>query len=364
MKVSQIVACVEDMANPYLQESYDNAGLIIGDAQNDCTGVLVCLDALPEIIEEAIARNCNLIIAHHPIVFKGLKKINGKNYIEQTVIKAIKNDIAIYAIHTNLDNILTGVNRRFAEKIGLKNLSILRPRTEDLLKLEVFVPNENKEQLLAALFAAGAGLIGNYSECAFVMEGQGMFKPEAGADPTVGTMHQRHTGDETKIEVILPVWKRRQVLAAMIENHPYEEVAYYLFKLENTYQETGSGMVGELPEPMGKEDFLKHLKESFKISKISHTDWQGDKIRKVALCGGAGIFLLPDAIRSKADTYVTSDIKYHEFFDAEQHLLLADIGHYQSEQFTVELIAEHLSIKFPNFAVLKTDLNTNPVRYT
>ena len=363
MLIQNIIKNLETLAPPVLQESYDNAGLIVGNAAWECSGVLVCLDALPAVIDEAIERQCNLVVAHHPIVFKGLKKINGKNYVEETIVKAIKNDVAIYAIHTNLDNIQNGVNAKIASMLGLQNTKILAPKTGMLQKLVVFVPISHKETVQDALFAAGAGEIGNYSECSFVLEGEGSFKPGNEAKPFTGEAGKRSVEKEVRLEVIFESWKKQNILAAMKGSHPYEEVAYYLSALENEFLETGSGMVGELRQPMKEMELLEKLRSTFGARMVRHTELLGKPVQKVAVCGGAGIFLLPNAISSGADVYVTADVKYHEFFDADGRILLADIGHYESEQFTTDLLVDHLRQNFLNFAVLKTGLNTNPVRY-
>ncbi len=363
MTISAIIDTLEKLAPISLQEDYDNAGLITGDKQWECTGILVSLDATEEIIKEAIEKKCNLVVSHHPIVFRGLKKISGKNYVEKTVITAIKNDIAIYAIHTNLDNVINGVNGKIADKLGLINRSILAPKSNLLQKLAVFVPVNDKEKVLNALFAAGAGNIGNYSECSFGNEGTGTYKAGSDSKPYLGKIGERHTENEIKVEVIFPGWLRQQVLKALIAAHPYEEVAYDLYNLANDHAQTGSGLIGELESPVEETDFLENLKQVFGLSLIRHTSFTGKKIQKVALCGGAGSFLTSAAKAAGADVYVSSDIKYHEFFDADGRLLLADIGHYESEQFTIDLLFDILSEKFLNFAVLKTGLNTNPVHY-
>ncbi len=363
MKIQDITNLLEKIAPTTLQESYDNAGLITGDRFWECTGIITTLDATVEVIKEAIEKKANLVIAHHPIVFKGLKKINGKNYVEKAIISAIKNDIAIYAIHTNLDNVINGVNGKIADKIGLQNRTILSPKENLLQKLAVFVPVTHKPALLDALFAAGAGNIGNYSECSFSSPGAGSFKANAGADPFVGKAGDRHYEGEERVEVIFPVWLQSQVLQAMRKAHPYEEIAHDIYSLENQYLQTGSGMVGEFEEPVEEKAFLALLKNNFNPSLIRHTPLLGKPVKRVAICGGAGSFLTGAAIASGADAYVTSDVKYHEFFDADSRLLLADIGHYESEQFTTELLYDILRQNFPNFAVLKTGINTNPVRY-
>lgn len=363
MNIQQVISSLEQLAPPSLQESYDNAGLLTGDPGWNCKGIVVCLDATLEVIEEAIASNCNLIVAHHPIIFSGLKKINGKNYIEQAVIKAIKHDIAIYAIHTNLDNVISGVNAAIADKIGLINRSVLLPKENSLRKLYTFVPLEHTEKVRTAIFEAGAGHIGNYSECSFEASGLGTFKGAEGTDPFVGKPGLRHTEKENKLEVIFPAWLQTNILKALMEAHPYEEVAYDIVPLTNSLQQVGSGLIGDLGSATTEADMLKKLKEAFGLQVIRHTPFTGKMVQKVAICGGAGSFLIGRAASAGADLYISGDIKYHEFFDANGRMLIADIGHYESEQFTIDLLFDHLQRKFPTFAVLKTKVLTNPVRY-
>ena len=363
MKIKDIINVLEDTASPSLQESYDNAGLLTGNEQQECTGVVCSLDATEAVVDEAIDSNCNLIVAHHPIIFKGLKRITGKNYVERTVIKAIKNDIAVYAIHTNLDNIITGVNGRMADRLGLINRTILLPKTATLKKLYSFVPVEHAQNLRAALFDAGAGHIGNYSQCSFNIEGSGTFKGEEGTHPFTGVTGELHYEKEIKIEVIFPAWLEPKIIQALIAAHPYEEPAYDLVQLENKHQHIGSGLTGSLPQPMEEKAFLAFLKESFQLPLIRHTQLTGSPIQKICLCGGAGSFLISNALHAKADIFISADIKYHEFFDADNRMVIADIGHFESEQYTVDLLHDILLEKFPTFAVLKTAVNTNPVFY-
>jgi dinuclear metal center YbgI/SA1388 family protein len=363
MQLKDIIQFLEEKAPSSLQESYDNSGLICGHPLMEITGAIICLDSTEEIIDEAIRHGYNLVIAHHPIVFSGLKKLNGKNYIERTIIKAIKNDIAIYAIHTNLDNIIHGVNAKIAEKIGLLNCRILSPMKNKLLKLSTYVPHEHSENVKEALFNAGAGHIGNYSECSFSTHGEGTFKGGDGSNPVYGEKNIRFKAQETKIEVILESHKQHQVFRALQEAHPYEEVAYEIISLVNNFQHTGAGMIGELPEEIDAQDFLKSLKTKMKTDCIRHTTPSKQSIKKVALCGGAGSFLLEDAKRAGADIFITGDFKYHQFFDADGSLVIADIGHYESEQFTIELLGDWLSEKFPTFALRLTENNTNPINY-
>jgi dinuclear metal center YbgI/SA1388 family protein len=363
MQIAEVTSYLESLAPLSLQESYDNAGLLTGDSSWNCKGILCSLDATEAVVQEAIAGNCNMVVSHHPIIFGGLKKINGKNYVEKAVIAAIKNDIALYAIHTNLDNVIGGVNGKMADKLSLQNRSVLLPKESVLKKLYTFVPVAEVEKVRAAIFEAGAGHIGNYSECSFGAEGTGTFKGGPGTDPFAGKPGERHYEKELKIEVVLPAWLQGRVVKALLTAHPYEEVAYDLVSLGNEHAETGSGLVGELAEPMGEQAFLGRLKAAFGLTVIRHTPFTRKKVKKVALCGGAGSFLVSKALAAGADVYITGDMKYHEFFDANDRMLIADIGHFESEQFTTEQLAAVLQEKFPNFAVLKSKVKTNPVHY-
>jgi dinuclear metal center YbgI/SA1388 family protein len=363
MKINGIITFLESKAPPSLQESYDNAGLITGQGEWECTGIICSLDATEEVVREAIAKKCNLIVAHHPIIFRGLKKINGKNYVERTIITAIKNDIAIYAIHTNLDNVIEGVNGRIASMLGLENISVLSQKENMLRKLFTFVPVGQADAVRAAIFGAGGGHIGNYSECSFNTEGTGTFKPGEGSHPFTGEKGKQQREKETRIEVIFPSFLENKIIAALKQAHPYEEVAYDIVALSNSWQNTGSGLLGTFPVAMEEKGFLTALKTIFKTPVIRHTVMLNKPVKKVAVCGGAGSFLITNALSAGADAFVTADIKYHEFFDADASLLIADIGHYESEQYTIDLLHEVLEQKFPTFAILKSGVNTNPVRY-
>ncbi|MTI30672.1 Nif3-like dinuclear metal center hexameric protein [Xanthovirga aplysinae] len=362
IKIKDLIKVLEEWAPPAFQEAYDNSGLITGESKAELKGALICLDSTEEVVEEAISRNCNLIIAHHPIIFKGLKRLTGSNYIERTIQKAIKNDIAIYAIHTNLDNVHLGVNQKISEIIGLRNCRVLAPKKGNLSKLTTFIPVKDTSKVMDAIHLAGAGMIGNYKNCSFSVEGTGTFMPIQGANPTIGSQNEQEQVHENRIEVIFPSHLESGVLAALKAHHPYEEVAYYLTPLNNKNQEVGSGMIGNLEKPMAGKEFLLYLKEKMNLSCIRHTAITGE-IKKVALCGGAGSFLLPKAINQQADIFITGDFKYHEFFDAEGRILIADIGHYESEVFTKDLIYEYLSEKFTNIALYLSQKVTNPISY-
>lgn len=361
--INKITSFLDTYAPPAYQESYDNAGSITGTDVENLTGALITLDCTEEVVDEAIAKNCNLIIAHHPIVFSGLKKLTGRDYVEKTIIKAIKNNIAIYAIHTNLDNVYNGVNAKICSMLGLVNTRVLQPKKGILKKLAVFCPENKAAEVRKAIFEAGAGTIGDYDNCSFNTPGTGTFRASEGTDPYIGEIGKEHHEQEIKIEVILPVHLQNKIVQKMIDAHPYEEVAYDIYPLDNEHQRIGAGMIGELEKDMDEMEFLNFLKKTMIAGCVKYTRLRNKKIKRVALCGGSGSFLLNDAIRQKADIFVSADFKYHQFFDAEDKIVIADIGHYESEQFTKELIYELLNKNFPTFALHLSETKTNPVNY-
>jgi dinuclear metal center YbgI/SA1388 family protein len=363
MKISEVIAHLEAWAPPSLQESYDNSGLIVGNPLTDISGILVSLDCTEAIIDEAINTGCNLVVAHHPIVFSGLKKFNGKNYVERTVMAAIRNNISIYAIHTNLDNIHSGVNRKIAEVLGLQNTSILVEKHGVLKKLVTFCPVDAAEKVREALWAAGAGYIGNYDKTSFNTDGRGTYRGDDNSNPVIGEPGKLMRVNEERIELIYPVHIEGKMIQALWDAHPYEEIAYDLYPITNPWQLAGSGMVGDLAVPLAQEEFLGLVKTMLKAPVIRYTPVPGKQIKKVAVCGGSGSFLLPDAIRSGADAFVTADFKYHQFFDGEGKILIADVGHFESEQFTIDLISDKLKEIITTFAVRKTEITTNPINY-
>lgn len=363
MIIGEILAELERVAPLALQEDYDNCGLLTGNRLDEAKGALLCLDCTEAVIDEAIALGCNLVIAHHPILFSGLKKITGASYVERTLIKAIRNQVAIYACHTNLDNSATGVNFKIAEKLGLKRTGILAPKTGVLKKLVTFVPKAQHQQVLDAVFAAGAGHIGNYEQCSFTMEGTGTFKGNAQSQPFTGKAGELSREPEIRLETVFPAYAENQVVKALLNAHPYEEVAYDIYSISNPHPLVGSGMVGLLEEGMDEREFLQLVKRTFGVPVLKHTALRKKTIEKVALCGGSGRFLLKAAIASGADAFITSDFKYHEFFDADGQILLIDTGHYESEQFTPEIFSDIIRKNFTKFAVHLSKINTNPVNY-
>ncbi|HRD51259.1 MAG TPA: Nif3-like dinuclear metal center hexameric protein [Flavobacteriales bacterium] len=363
MKIKDLIAPLEAWAPRSLQEDYDNCGLQVGDSSAEVNSALVCLDCTEAVVEEAAAHGCGLIISHHPVIFKGLKSLVAKSYVERTVLAAIRHGIALYAIHTNLDNVLDGVNGEIAARLGLKPLRALAPKPGQLRKLVVFVPMEQADAVRNAAFAAGAGHIGAYDECSFTVGGMGTFRPGPGTNPFSGEQGVRSSAAEFRLEFIYHAPREQAILAAIRGAHPYEEVAYDILVLANTHQGIGSGLLGEWDHPLSELDFLAKLKQTFGIQMIRHTKVLGKPIQRVALCGGSGAFLIRAAIASGADAYITGDVKYHEFFDADGRLLLADIGHYGSEQFTMHLIQRRLVDHFPTFAVRLTETVTDPIHH-
>lgn len=358
-----IIQVIEGFAPRIYQESYDNSGLLVGRPEMLVEGALLTLDCTEAVIDEAIAKKCNLIIAHHPIVFKGLKTFTGKNYVERTLLKAIENKIAIYACHTNLDKVKGGVSFEMANRLGLQQIKILQPANGLLNKVCSFVPTAHADKLLHALAEAGAGKIGDYDACSFSTVGEGRFRANENADPFVGKKNEVHREEEIKIEVIVDDARLGNVIATLKANHPYEEPAFDIFPLKNSFSEVGLGAIGRLANPMEEMDFLDLLKQVFQLKTVRFTPLLGKKVQKIALCGGSGSFLIETAKNVAADVYVTADIKYHEFFDADNQLLLADIGHFESEQYTSSIFERIIREKFPTFALQISTINTNPINF-
>lgn len=363
-KIKDIASLLQQLAPLSYQENYDNSGLQTGDPEDEVKGVLVTLDCTLGVLDEALAAGCNLIVAHHPVIFQPLKQLTGRNEVERIIIKAIRHNLAIYACHTNLDNVLPGVNAKIAEKLGLQKIRILSPKSGNLSKLVTFVPLPDTEKVLAALHQAGAGQIGEYQNCSFRVGGTGSFQPSARANPHIGVPGQPEEVAENRLEVILPAHLKDKILTALFAAHPYEEVAYDIYRLENANQETGAGVIGYLPAPITAAEFMTYLKERMQLNIVRHTPLPHKIIHQVALCGGAGSFLIKDALHQQADAYLTADLKYHDFFIPSTQILLADIGHYESEVFTKEIFYDIVRKNFSNFAVLKSKEYTNPVRYT
>jgi dinuclear metal center YbgI/SA1388 family protein len=363
MKITQIIGILEEFAPLPLQDSFDNAGIQVGDVSQIAKGILLCLDVTEEVIDEALELDCNLIISHHPLLFKPLKTLTGKTYIERCVVKACKNDLVIYSAHTNLDNAWGGVNFRLAEKIGLQNVRVLKPMKDGLLKLVAFVPVEHAESVRNALFNAGAGNIGSYDSCSFNSIGDGTFRGGENTHPFVGERGKLHTEDETRIETILPVYKKPAVTRALLAAHPYEEPAYDFYSLANSWDKTGAGIVGELPAEEEEESFLQRIKDIFQLKSLKHSPLTGKMIREVALCGGSGAFLIQDAVNYGADVFLTGEARYNDYYDVEDRILLAVLGHYESEICTKEIFFDIISKKIPNFVIHFSNVNSNPVNY-
>ena len=370
MKLSNILSVLEEMAPLGYAEDFDNVGLLVGNPNQEISGVLVCHDALESVIDEAISKKCNLVVCFHPILFSGIKKITGKNYVERVILKAIKNDIAIYAVHTALDNHQKGVNKIFCDALGLKHSKVLIPKENYIQKLVTYTIPENVEKLRNALFDAGAGTIGNYKDCSFNSKGIGTYMGNENSNPEIGERFEFVENEEIKIEMTFEKHLQGKILKALFKNHIYEEVAYEIYQLENKHQNIGLGRVGELENPISETEFLQLVKEKLQCDGIRHSAFTGKLIKKVAVLGGSGSFAIKNAISSGADAYLTADLKYHQFYEAENQLLLADIGHFESERFTKNYIVDFLKEKITNFApnslesgILLSEENTNPVKY-
>ena len=363
MIIAEVIKHLEDFAPVSTAEDFDNVGLLVGQPETIVTGILITLDTLEEVVAEAITTNCNLIVSFHPIIFSGLKRLNGANYVERTVIKAIQNNIAIYAIHTALDNHHLGVNKMICDKLELQNTKILIPKNNTIKKLTTYIPTANAADLRQKLFEAGAGSIGNYDECSFNLEGIGSFKPGEQANPVIGKSGETHFEKETQINITFPIHLESRILKALFKNHPYEEVAYEVTTLDNSNQQIGMGMIGELNQEIEEVAFLSEIKKIFKTGCIRHSELLGRPVKKVAVLGGSGSFAIDNAKKAGADVFISADFKYHDFYKAEQKLVLADIGHYESEQYTKNLLHAYLSKKISNFALILSNTKTNPIKY-
>ena len=363
MKIKEIVSALERFAPLPLQDGFDNAGLQVGLTDAEVTGALLCLDVTEAVLDEAIAWGYNLVIAHHPLIFKGYKSLTGRDYIERCILKAVKNDIVVYAAHTNLDNAWGGVNFKMAEKIGLKNIRVLEPKENALLKLVTYVPLRQAEEVRRALFRAGCGCIGGYDSCSYNTEGEGTFRAGEGTHPYCGVVGKLHTEREVRIETILPAYRKTETIQALYAAHPYEEPAFDFYPVLNQWKQAGAGVIGELDEPQTELDFLRRMKKTFEAESLQHNKLCGREIQTVALCGGAGAFLIPTAIRQQADVFLTGEIKYHDFFGHEDDILLVALGHYESEQYTKELFYILIREMFPDLPVQQTKVNTNPIKY-
>ncbi|WP_299529377.1 Nif3-like dinuclear metal center hexameric protein [Ulvibacterium sp.] len=363
MTVREVTKILEELAPLHYAEDFDNTGILVGNPKTEVSGILVTLDTLESVVDEAVTHNCNLIVSFHPIIFGGLKKLTGSSYVERTVIKAIQNDIAIYSMHTALDNSPNGVNAKICDVLGILNPKVLIPKKGTLKKLTTYVPKDDAEKVRQGLFAAGAGNIGKYSDCSFTIEGTGSYKANDGANPTKGQVGQIHYEEETQINVVFSAMNESRIKNALVKHHPYEEAAYEIYALDNTDLNMGMGMVGYLKEPMGDIRFLEFLKQKMKASCVRHSELLRKEVQKIAVLGGSGAFAISAAKASGVDVFVTSDVKYHQFYEAENKMIIADIGHYETEQFTKNLLVDYLTKKIPSFAIRLSESKTNPIKY-
>jgi dinuclear metal center YbgI/SA1388 family protein len=363
MKIKEVIDIIEEKWPSFYAEDFDNTGLLVGDENENLKGILICHDSLESVVDEAISKDLNLIVSFHPIIFNGLKKITSNDYVQKSVVKAIKNDIAIYAIHTALDNSWDGVNDIILKKLGAKKTSILNQKANTLNKLNTYVPIENADQVRDAIFNAGGGMLGDYDNVSYNLNGEGTFRASENAKPFVGDIGKVHREKEVNIQVIFESHKKNKIISALLKAHPYEEVAYEIYPLNNSNDRIGLGMLGELNEEMDEMEFLHHLKKVLPTECIRYSNLLGKKIKKVAVLGGSGAFAIKSAIAKGADVFISGDMKYHDFYSANDKILLADIGHFESEQFTKSILFEYLSKKITKFAVALSEINTNPINY-
>ncbi len=363
MKVYEITSYIEKLAPLALQESYDNVGLIIGTARSEVNKALITLDVTNEVVQEAVQNGCDMIIAHHPVIFRGLKKIDYQTEQGALIARLIREGITVYAAHTNLDNVPDGVNGILAEKLGLKNPRVLSPKKDNLYKLVVFCPLEAADKVREAVFNAGAGEIGNYSWCSFNSEGFGTFKASEKANPYVGEIGEVHREPEVRIETVVPSYFLNSVIRSMLEAHPYEEVAYDLYPMANEQNNAGTGIIGQLEKETDAEEFLLDVKKRLNASGIRHTPVVKKQVKNIAVCGGSCSFLIEQAYRAGAEVFITADVKYHEFFEHSSEMIIVDAGHYETEQFAKELLYDKLIRKFPNFALQISKTKTNPINF-
>jgi dinuclear metal center YbgI/SA1388 family protein len=363
IRIKDVINEIERHAPLSLQEDFDNAGVQVGDVNQSATGALLCLDVTEEVVDEAVNAGFNLIISHHPLAFRPFKSLTGKNYVERCLIEACRNDLVIYSAHTNLDNAVGGVNYKLAEMFGLEDVRILSPQQQKLMKIVTFVPEDAAETLRRALFKSGAGHIGNYSSCSFNAEGNGTFLAGENSNPYRGEIGRLHVEKEVRIETIFPAYKKTSVIRALLSAHPYEEPVFDLYKLENDWQQAGSGIIGILPEWEDELIFLQRIKDVLNVERLKHSPLTGRRLRTVSFCGGSGAFLINEAIAAGADIFITGEAKYNDFYDVENRLLLAVIGHYESEICTKDIFFHIISKKFPTFAVQNSIANSNPIKY-
>lgn len=363
MKLIDIIKHIEDFAPLALQESWDNSGLILGDKNQEVNSIMVCLDVSETVLNEAIEKGCNLILSHHPIIFKGIKKLTESNSDQRLLRKAIKNDIAIYAAHTSLDNAKEGINNFLAKKLGLKNISILAPKEDCLFKIVTYVPNAYADIVREAMFQAGAGSIGDYNACSYNLEGTGTFVAQEGTNPFVGKIGEMHLENEIRIETIVPSHLLSNVIRSLCTSHPYEEPAYDVFQTHIQWKQAGLGVVGELENGIEEEEFFQLLKTTLHLSTFRRSPRLGKKVKKIAICSGSGADFITKAKAANADAYLSGDISYHRFFEHDDKMLIIDIGHSETELPTKELFCNELGKRINGIQVIASANEVPPMEF-
>ena len=361
MIIEELTTFIEDKFPLSQQESYDNCGLIVGDPKKTVKKVLLALDCTEQVIKEAKLKKADVIITHHPLMFSSINKLTANDYEGSLIIKLIKSDIALYAVHTNLDNSINGINKYLALKLGLKNLQILVGKEKTFKKIITFVPKAYSQKVITALSAAKAGNIGLYSHCAFVTEGSGCFKPEKGAKPFLGELSKINQVEEVKLEMVFASENQKMIENSLKKAHPYEQPAFDIIELANPNPDIGAGIYGDLPAQINTAEFLKLVKTKLNLSYIRQSNSAKKFISKVAICSGAGFFVFEQAKRLNVDALVTSEIKHHEFLAAENNILLCDIDHHEGEIAAVNILDQILQ-KLENIDTLISKHNLSPAQ--
>jgi dinuclear metal center YbgI/SA1388 family protein len=363
MIVKNLIKHIETWAPPGIAWEKDNVGLQLGSTQSQITNVLLCLEVDSKVVDDAIKKRCNLIISHHPLIFTPLKSITDRDNQSDLIKKIIKNDINVFSAHTNLDFAKDGVSFQLAKKLKLQQIRFLKNLSSNQYKIVVFVPEKFVEKVASAMHIAGGGQIGDYSNCSFRIVGQGTFKGSNSTNPFVGIKGNLEYVREIRLEMIANSFDLPKILSAMKESHPYEEVAYDLYKLNNENVNFGMGAIGVLNQSMTKEEFLFYVSKSLKIKNFRYNSGKKNKIRTVAVCGGSGSDLADEAIKQNADAFITADVKYHKFQDVQNKILLIDAGHYETEIFILDELKRRIQkfLNNGNNKVYKYKGSTNPI---
>ena len=367
MNVGELIKQIEDWAPPGAAWEKDNVGLQVGSRGDKLKNILLCLELDEEVLKQAIKKKCNLIFTHHPLIFNPIKNLDFEKSKQARLIQhLIKQNISLYSAHTNLDFTRDGVSFELAKSLKLKNVTFLEHEEANQFKVVIFLPAVNVDELSEALFSVGGGVIGNYENCSFRIAGEGTFKGNEDSNPVIGKKGNTEKVEEVRLELIVDSWNLGRIVNAIKKHHPYEEPAYDIYPLKNKNTNFGAGAIGELDKELSEKEFLNFVSKSLKIGKLKYCIGSGKKIKKVAVCGGSGSELLSRAINSGADAFITADIKYHAYHDAEGKILLIDAGHYETEIGSLNIVKKRIEKILSGkdyIKVFKFSGSTNPVKF-